>query len=261
MNALPFVTIPSDTQPKPLVVVLPCAGTRLSRADQARMAELPVNGRLQDVDLQLERLAAKAPALGAELFVSTVHRYVCDVSRAPEELDARLCPALGKGAHPHGVIWRTTTFGTSVHDGVMALDEVESRLKRIHGAFHSHLAALLAAMVERFGSARLLDLRTMSSVGRRAEADAGRPRADVSLGAGRADTLGSLHSFFSGHRFKVARAEGRPGYLAQRHASAAVEVVEVVLNRRLYLHEEVPHWAGAPANELEAIVTDLIASL
>ena len=268
MNALPYLYIPPDASPAPLLVVVPHAGTRIGRAEEARIPQ-PDNVRQADADLLAERLVDTSANLGAHLIVGTVSRWVCDVDRDPSEVDGRICPELGRGRadHPRGVIWRETTNGLPCLEGTLSRQEVVGRLERIHGAFHAKVAAVLEGLVAAHGRARVLDLRTVPSVGRKTDSDAGRARPPVALaqnGALSSDTLAVIARHFEAAGLPVARQlHPAPSYLAQRHAPAggAVEWNTLTLSRRLYLHEEVPFWAGAPALELQTLTRSLVERL
>ena len=96
MNALPYLYIPPDKAPAPVLVVVPHAGTRVGRAEAAR---IPLSDplRMRDTDLLAERLVDTSSLLGAHLIVATVSRWVCDVDRDPTEIDGQTCNDLAKG--------------------------------------------------------------------------------------------------------------------------------------------------------------------
>jgi N-formylglutamate deformylase len=268
MNALPFLYIPPDVAQAPVLVVVPHAGTRVGRAESARIP-LPEAARLKDADLLAERLVDTSASLGAHLMVATVSRWVCDVDRDPSELDSRTCPELakGRGDFPRGVIWRETSDGVPCLEGTLSRAEVEERLARIHTGFHRKLDEVLTGLVAAHGHATVLDLRTVPSVGRSASPDAGRERPSVVLpdaGVASSDLLAEVARHFEAQKIPVVRqVAAQPSYLASRHAGAASKVawVQLQLSRRLYLHEDVPFWAGAPALELQRLTRSLVARL
>ncbi|MBT9561203.1 MAG: N-formylglutamate amidohydrolase [Myxococcales bacterium] len=274
VNALPFLFIPPDVSPTPLIVVVPHAGVRMSRAEQAR-CPVPDPVRLSDTDLQAERLVDRAPLLGASLLVVTSSRYVCDVDQATDTLDPRVCPELGTrtlggapqaarpGSLPRGLIWRETTRGVPCLDGTLSLTDVRERVSRIHGAFHDKLTAVIASTIAKSGRALVFDLRTVPGVGRPTDVDAGRGRAAAAIGGTQASAsaVATTKQVLGGHGIDLGRGVTPDGAIATTVAAAGADYLRLELSRRLYLHEEVPFWNGAPALELQRVCRELISAL
>ncbi len=274
VNALPFLFIPPDVSPTPLIVVVPHAGVRMSRAEQAR-CPVPDPVRLSDTDLLAERFVDHAPLLGANLLVVTSSRYVCDVDRGLGELDPRVCPELGTrtlagapqnaraGSLPRGLIWRETTRGVPCLDGTLSLTDVRERVSHIHGAFHDKLTSVIKGVVAKSGRALVFDLRTVPGVGRPTDADAGRSRTAVGLGGtqSNATAIATAKQVLSGHGIELGRGVTTDGAIASTVGAAGADYLRLELSRRLYLHEEVPFWNGAPALELQRVCRELMSAL
>ncbi len=84
-------------------------------------------------------------------------------------------------------------------------------------------------------------------------------------GSSCAESLTSLVcEHFEAHGFSVAPNDPYSGGWITRNygrPDQKVHAIQIELNRALYLHEEVPFWAGAPALELQDILDDLLGKL
>ena len=87
MNGLPYVYVPPDGTPSPLLVSIPHAGTRIPKCD-APLIVADERTRLRDADLHVDKLYASAANLGAHFLSSTVSRYVLDLNRAADDVDS-----------------------------------------------------------------------------------------------------------------------------------------------------------------------------
>ncbi len=270
MNALPYIYLPPDGPMTPLVVSVPHAGTRIPTEDEPLIAA-DERTMLRDADLHVDRLYRNAAPLGAAMVAATVSRYVLDVNRATDDVDKRVCPEIASPGpeNPRALIWRLSTEGTPVQARPLTLAEVNSRIERVHTPYHAKVREQLDIRKEKFGYAILLDGHSMPSVGRETHSDPGRRRADVvpgnNKGASCAQGLTDLVvSHFEGHGLDVALNDPYSGGWITRNYGKpgdGIHAIQVELNRALYLHEEVPYWAGAPALELQRILESLISKL
>ena len=266
---LPYVYIPPDGTMSPLVVSVPHAGTRIPAEDEALIVA-DQRTMLRDADLHVDKLYSKAAELGAAYLGCTVSRYVLDVNRAPDDVDARLCPEWPNGgSNSKSLIWRLSTDGTEVQGRRLTKAEVDSRIERVHVPYHAKLKALLDERRARFGYAVLLEAHSMPSVGRSEHSDTGERRADVVPGDnhGKACAPGLTQlvvDHFKSHDFGIVLNKPYSGGWNTRHygqPAEGVHAIQVELNRGLYLHEEVPYWAGGPALELQRVCTELMVKL
>ncbi|OGQ09478.1 MAG: hypothetical protein A2138_15510 [Deltaproteobacteria bacterium RBG_16_71_12] len=259
-----------DEPRSPLVVSVPHAGTEVPAVD-APLLRAVGPALLRDADAFVDRLYARAPALGAPLVVARVSRYVLDVNRAPDDVDHEVCPELERPARAsaRGLIWRTSTEGAALLHRPLTRDELTSRIDRLHSPYHAALAALLEDRRRRFGFAVLLDAHSMPSTGRPGHSDPGERRADVVpgdvRGASCAPSLSHLvRRHFEGARYLVkpndpymggfiTRAHGRPG--------RGVHAIQVEVNRDLYLEEDTARWDDAKAGRLISTLDSLLEAL
>src|SRR5690606_31342028 len=112
----------------PVVVEVPHAGLTV---DPLALATLiaPARSLGRDADLYADELFADAPACGATLLRAHVSRYVCDLNRAPDEIDEQTSPVGTARSAPHGLIWRRTTEGRPALARPLPPEEVQRRLE------------------------------------------------------------------------------------------------------------------------------------
>ena len=166
----------------PVVVEVPHAGLFV---DPPALATLTAPARAlgQDADLYVDELYQDAPSEGATLLVAHVSRYVCDLNRAEEDIDALAVEGAPGRSAPHGLIWRSTTENHAALSGPLYRSEYERRLETIYRPYHRTLRELLQRKREQFGYAILLCGHSMPSRGRAGHADPGRQRADIVPGS------------------------------------------------------------------------------
>jgi N-formylglutamate amidohydrolase len=256
--------------PVPLVVSVPHAGSAVPDEDLPLLA-LAGSQILRDADLFVDRLFAHAPSHGAPLITASVSRYVLDVNRNPDDVDADVCPLLAQPAKPcsRGLIWRQTTEGAPVLRRPLTPHEVQSRRARIHAPYHAALAALLEERRKAFGYAILLDAHSMPSLGRHGHTDPGARRADIVPGDVKGQSCDPrLMDLVSAH-FASAGFIVRPndpymgGYVTRHHGRPAqnVHAIQLELNRDLYMDEMTLTWNAAAANALIPHLDALTAKL
>jgi N-formylglutamate amidohydrolase len=249
----------------PVVVSIPHAGLDVP-ADDAGALALAGRALLRDADLHVDKLAADIPALGVPVVVAHVSRYVLDLNRSPDDVDADVCPAFERPARPsaRGLCWRTTTDGVAVLRRPLTVDEVRSRIRRIHTPYHETLAALLARKKARHGHAILLDLHSMPS---RFEVPARR----VDVVPGNLDDqscapalMRAVVDHFVAADFSVRPNDPYKGqYTTIRHGQPAqgVHALQLELNRDLYMDERTFELVDARAARLRAVLVALVQRL
>ena len=231
----------------PVVVEVPHAGLFVPAEALANLVA-PARAIARDADLFVDELYDEAPDEGATLLVARTSRYVVDLNRAEDDIDAGVVAGDTRAARPHarGLIWRTTTDDEPALVRPLSRDEYAFRVEAIHRPYHDALRTLLERKLTRFGYAILLCAHSMPSVGRAGHSDAGIARADVVPGS-RGRT--SAHKRVIDAIDSVAVAHGRSvehdrpyrgGWATSFYGRPAANchAIQVELARRLYLDEQ-----------------------
>jgi N-formylglutamate amidohydrolase len=230
----------------PVVVEVPHAGVDVPPELAAALVS-PVRALARDADLLVDELYDLAPSLGATLIASRISRYVVDLNRAEDDVDAAVVAGDPRPARPHarGLVWRTTTDDEPALERPLTRDEYRARVETIWRPYHDALRALLDRKLARFGYVILLCAHSMPSIGRDGHVDEGIARADVVPGSrGRTSAHGSVIDAVDA----VARGRGlkvehdrpyRGGYSTTRYGRPALRchAIQIELARRLYLDE------------------------
>ena len=231
----------------PLVVEVPHAGLEIPADLREPLIATKVQRR-RDADLFVDRIYAAAPAVGAALLVARVSRYVCDLNRDPQDVDAQAVSGTSrpKESSPRGFVWRLTTDETPAISRPLTLGEWEARRDRVWAVYHERLAALLDDARSTHGFAVLVSGHSMPTVGRPGHPDPGRRRADVVVGVrGGTSCAPVVCDLVVGHF--VARGYTtaiddpyRGGATTERYGRPAesLHAVQIEVARALYMDEE-----------------------
>jgi N-formylglutamate deformylase len=247
VTARPVVVVPPTAAPRPILVEVPHAGTAVPDECRPELI-LPSPGVLRDADLHVDRLYARAPALGATLIYSEVSRFVVDLNRAADDVDALAVadhPSPRSDA-PRGLIWRIATDGSPAIAAPLPFASYRARVDRYHAPYHRAVDEAVAALRERFGRVLVLSGHSMPSVGKATHADPGKRRADVVPGDRRGQACAPAVTEAATAHFRAAglsvavndpymggdttRRLGRP--------AESIHALQVELNRDLYMDEE-----------------------
>lgn len=234
---------PTTTE-TPVVVEVPHAGLQAT-AEELNTLVAPAGALARDADLYVDELYADAPSAGATLIYSHVSRYICDLNRAPQDIDALAVVGGRAPAAPHGLVWRSTTEGAPALLRPLSAEELEVRLDAIYRPYHDALGRLLERKRAQFGYAILLCGHSMPSRGRPDALGRAPDRADVVPGS-RGGT--SAHPGVIDLAEQIARAQGysvahddpyRGGFSTAHYGRPAVNVhaLQIELARRLYMDE------------------------
>jgi N-formylglutamate amidohydrolase len=269
----PYLVTDPASEPSPVVVSVPHAGTHVPDEDRALVGADERTIR-RDADLHVDRLWHNAPAHGAALLRATWSRYVLDLNRAPDDVDREVCPGIERPArtNPRALIWRLSTEGLKVLPRPLEPEELADRVTRIHRPYHERLRQLLEERRQRFGWAILVDGHSMPSVGRATHSDPGVRRADVVPGdvlgrscSGRLSALVKDHFVSAGLKVKPNEPY-MGGYITRHHGRPAddVHAIQIEVNRDLYMEEEscafLEDRAAVLSRQLEALL-DKLATL
>lgn len=267
---LPFaLTLPTSGR-TPVVVEVPHAGLSIPRALRA---ETLVDERtvMRDADLYVDKLYADAPARGAGLLTAPFSRYVVDLNRAPDDIDLTTVPdhPAPRGKQPRGVVWRLTTDGRPSLREPLTYAAFQDRVARYHAPYHQALRDELERTRARFGFAVLVAGHSMPSVGRAGHADTGTRRADIvpgTLGRTSADRrlIDLVDAHFRGAGLSVRHDDPYRGGFTTQHYGRPREgwhVVQIELNRALYVHEDTGQKKRGDFKRLQRLLADLVEKL
>jgi N-formylglutamate amidohydrolase len=269
MGERPFELIePAPERETPVLVEVPHAGLAVPPEILAQI-EVPASSLARDADLYVNELYADAPQEGATLLYATLSRYVVDLNRAEDDIDAESVQGGPSGARaPRGVIWRVSGEGERVFPAALPRAELERRLGAYHRPYHAEVRRILARKLERFGVAVVLAGHSMPSHARWASGELGPARADVVPGTrGRTTAeprlIDALEAHAKGAGWSVRHDEPYKGGFTTSHYGRPrerVHAIQVELARRQYMDEEklVPH---TRFHEVRAWCRGLVAKL
>ncbi len=231
----------------PVVVEIPHAGLFVP-AEVLPNLIAPARALARDADLFVDELYEDAPLEGATLIVARTSRYVADLNRAEDDVDAGVVAGDHRAARPQarGLIWRTTTDDEPALVRPLTRDEYAFRVDAVHRPYHESVRTLLERKVARFGYAILLCAHSMPSVGRAGHSDAGIARADVVPGSrGRTSAhkriIDAVEAVATSHGRSVEHDRPyRGGWSTSFYGRPAMHchAIQVELARRLYLDEQ-----------------------
>jgi len=229
-----------------VVVEVPHASVRVPRSLRAAVRVAPLD-LARDADLFVDRLFAGAPSRGAPLLTAVWSRYVVDLNRTEDDVDAAsvVGAAARPGGSPRGVIWRETTNGVPVFDEPMSADALETRLERYYRPYHSTLESLVLETKRADGAAVLVAAHSMPSTGRAGHSDPRRRRADIVPGTRARTTAAGVVIDTVERHFRAAGLSVehdvpyRGGATVARwgRPADAMHAVQIEINRGLYMDE------------------------
>lgn len=266
----PFELIVPERGRTPVVVEVPHAGLEVPEAVQ-RETDVDRASILRDADIYVDELYADAPALGASLLTTKLSRYVVDLNRAADDVDAATVvdhPS-PRSVQPRGVVWRLSTDGRRVLRKPLRYAQLRARLAAYHTPYHDALQQELAQTRARFGYVILVAAHSMPSVGRSGHNDRSTRRANVVPGTqGRTSADARVIDLVDAH-FREAGLSVRHddpyrgGYTTQHYGrpAEACHVVQIELNRALYVHEDTGERRPGDFEKTRALVASLVAKL
>ena len=126
-------------------------------------------------DWHVDALFSFVLELGGSLFLNRLSRLVFDPERFVDD-EAEPMAAVGQG-----IVYTKTTEGSVL--ATISAKERESRIRRFYVPYHEGLTALVAATVERFGMAIILDCHSFASIPLPSEPDQSLDRPDICIGS------------------------------------------------------------------------------
>ncbi|MDP6874512.1 MAG: N-formylglutamate amidohydrolase [Alphaproteobacteria bacterium] len=251
----------------PIVFASPHSG-RHYPAELLAATDLPEMVLRRSSDNFVEELFADAPAHGAPLLHGTFARAYLDLNREPWELDPRMfaeeLPSYVNStslrvAGGLGTVPRLAADGRDIYRGKLDFAEVRQRLDQVYFPYHHCLARMLEDSQLAFGHCLLIDCHSMPSssghgvdpdknptMGSQAAGPAG-GRADIVLGdrfgtACAPELIDCVHEVLSGLGLRVQRNNPYAGGFTTYHygrPGAGVHALQIEINRRLYMDEEL----------------------
>jgi N-formylglutamate amidohydrolase len=177
-----FRVVEAQGVPSALVVEVPHAAIAVDPACMPWLVA-PVRSIGRDADLYVDELFREAPSLGATLVSAELSRYVCDLNRDIEDIDAESVEGGAGADSPHGLIWHRSTDGHRALPCPVPAHELRRRLNEYYYPYHRTIRRLLEERRRDFGYAILLCAHSMPSRGRVGSVDVGRKRADIVPGS------------------------------------------------------------------------------
>jgi len=265
-----FALIAPERGPTAVLVEVPHASIALPPELRDEITA-PAECLWRDADLHVAELYRSAPAHGATLLAARYSRYVVDLNRAPDDVDAQTVPdhPSPRAHQPRGVVWRITTDGRPSLKAPLSYAALGDRLLRYHAPYHAALAAELERLRRRFGFVVLVAGHSMPSVGRAGHSDPGARRADVVPGTrGRATADARVIDLVDAH-FRAAGLSVRHddpyqgGYTTQHYGRPRerCHAVQIELNRAIYMNEETGELRDRDAARVRSLLDELVTKL
>jgi len=228
-------------------------------------------------DAYVDELIRGAVDQGVTVLLAVYPRCYIDLNRAPSDIDAELLadPWPGplqpteKSRRGLGLIRRYVVPGVPVYGRKLAAAEVADRIERIYRPYHRALRDAVDGLLRRHGRVWHVNWHSMKSVGNAMTPDgegAGRP--DAVVGNLRGRSAGPLLTdlvvrLLRRHGLSVGVNEPYAGGTLVADVgdpARGVESIQIELNRRLYLDEQLVERTGGFAT-LAAVIHDVTGGL
>ena len=255
---------------RPVLVEVPHAGLTLPEAVRGELIA-PIDAMRRDADIYVDRLYANAPSFGAALLTANISRYVVDLNRAQDDVDAGTVSGhpSASGAQPRGVVWRSTTDGRPILAKPLSCEQLVTRLDHYYVPYHAALRRTLDELRARFGYVILLAGHSMPSTGRSMHADPGARRADIVPGTcGRTSAdrrlIDLVDTHFRGAGLSVRHDDPyRGGYTTSHYGrpNEHCHAIQIELNRALYVDEATCRIKEPQFRHLQRLLDELVEKL
>ncbi|WP_083634892.1 N-formylglutamate amidohydrolase [Maricaulis sp. W15] len=236
---------PSFDLARPVILASPHSGREYD-ADLRASTRLSVDHLRRSEDAYVDQLVDFSPEYGASLICAEFPRVFVDVNRAVGEIDPGMfsdrVPAddvqpSRRAASGLGVIPRIGADGRTLYRRRLRFAEAQARLARFYHPYHQALQNEIAALRSRFGCVVLADMHSMPALSAHG--------ADIVLG----DRFGTscsdvvidrVEALFRDLGFVTVRNNPYAGGYVTEHYGRpmeAVNVIQIEINRRLYMDE------------------------
>tara|TARA_R110002074_G_scaffold12889_16_gene46868 strand:- start:929 stop:1825 length:897 start_codon:yes stop_codon:yes gene_type:complete len=236
---------PDPSIAKPLILSSPHSG-RDYLSDLCAQTSVPVEQLRRSEDAYVDQLIDGAEGNGASLLYALFPRVFVDVNRARGELDPGMYrdrtdlhadPPSRRVASGLGVIPRVGSAGQQLYRRRLNVEDAHTRLARFYEPYHQSLTGLIAEIRERFGFAVVLDMHSMP--------EHSAPGVDFVLGDRHGQSCdpritAAIEAGLRGQGFVTVRNTPYAGGHTTEYygkPETGVHVVQIEINRGLYLHE------------------------
>ncbi|MGE0764029.1 MAG: N-formylglutamate amidohydrolase [Bdellovibrionales bacterium] len=167
---------------KPLLVTIPHSGEKIP-VEVTWLKGLSETHVMCDVDRFVDRLyLGTLQRLGIPHVVTDWHRYVVDLNRLPEDIDADAVEGSRNppGTFTSGLHWVKTTTGLPLISKPMSMQMHNQLVERYFSPFHSQVESQYANLRKQgYATVYHMDLHSMPSRGTSAHRDPGQIRAEI----------------------------------------------------------------------------------
>jgi N-formylglutamate deformylase len=261
------LTTPAGAE-TPVVVEIPHAGLAIPESVRGAI-RVGSEVVLRDSDVYVDKLYADATSVGASMIAARISRYVVDLNRAPDDVDAVTVPDHPdpRGVQPRGVVWRVTTDGLPAMYEPLTYAALEERLRTFHAPYHRALEAELTRKRALFGFAILVAAHSMPSVSRSGAASVA--RADVVPGTrGRTSAdprvIDLVDRHFRDAGLSVRHDDPyRGGWTTATYGrpDAGWHAIQIELNRALYVEEDTSRPRTGAFDATAKLAVELVRKL
>ncbi len=237
----------------------------------------PFDAVRRSVSMYVEQLYGDAPQHGATWLYALFPNVYIDANRHELDVDpAWLEGELGQPLEPSdkslrgmGLIPRVCGKGdVPLQDGPITAADLRHRLDHYYWPYHNELTAILDGFRARHGVAFHVSCHSMSSVGGKAVADAGRVRSDFDIGTRNGTTTATpfadaVIECLKGFGYDVTRDEHFVGAESVRkhgNPEGGVHSLQIEINRSLYMDEDT-YRRGDRFSEIQGHLSQLAGRL
>ncbi len=236
----------------PLAFDIPRSGSDYPREFQAIA---PFNAVRRSVSMYLETLYGSAPDHGAAWLYALFPNVYIDANRHELDVDPKwvdgdwpepLKPS-DKSMRGMGLIpWVCGKGDVQLQDKPISAADLRHRLDAYYWPYHNRLTAILEGFRARHGVAYHVSCHSMSSIGGKAVADAGRARSDFDIGTRNGTTCApefveAVRSCLAGLGYDVTVDEhfiGAESVRKHGNPEAGIHSLQIELNRGVYMDED-----------------------
>lgn len=231
----------------PLIISVPHAGTVIPDEIKSSFVKTDFHFLNFDCDWYVDKLFDFAPELGVTLLTTDIGRYVIDLNRDANEVDASFVEGAPKKENPKnlGLVSHKTIKGETLIKKPITQKELNDRIEKYYRPFHDKLENLITQTKKHFGFCIHIDAHSMPSKGELAHSDAGQERKDIVLGDQFGKSCSPLLTELVEHHFiKAGLSVSRNvpyagGFITQNYGKPTQDVhtLQIEHNRKLYMNE------------------------